>query len=652
MKKTVKNAAFIAAALMAALAFFGCKTNSGDTGETPDTPVPADTADTTAPADVQGLAAAAKDSCVLLTWTDAQDSDIFGYEVTYAQAASSESKSAQIRAIAAMEKDSIFVAQGSGGAYVNNLANGTEYTFTVKAMDTSGNKSSGVSVSSSPKAASAGETLKIALSASVPHENDYTGDKSNTTVTITAEVTSAAAVKNAVYKKNGSVNAAALLSDTSAVKGTQDGIDSSKWMFTIRAESESEGNGTYTVAAIDEAGREETAQISITSFDFTPPERVTAENFYSETDKTVELSWTEPDDVDFAEVKITFVTNDGTSDSEPSQPMIRKKGNTSITFENIDDKKAYYKYSIVSVDDLGNESVPRYVIVSLTHASDVPEGFCKVDGVTIEGNETWNPTSNWLFKTGRKLQIPALFVCDHEVTRAEYEDVIGVDPSKADAYDKTGSKLEGSAALNNPVDSVDWVDAIIYCNKRSEKEGLNPCYSYTGKDGNTTTDPDQWEISHNTSVDSSKLHADMKCDFNENGYRLPTEIEWEWSARGGQNYKYAGSDTLDDVAWYKDNSDLYTTREVKAKNPNGYGLYDMSGNVFEWCWDLFASITTSTPEAGPDSSSDLTSRIYRGGACGYNDSVTSSYFAVNTRSNTQWYSRNKSTGFRVVRNAN
>lgn len=636
MKKTMKTAVLLAAAAMAALAFFGCKTNSGGTGETPDT---------TAPANVTELNAEAKDSRVLLTWKDAQDSDIFGYEVSYDKADKIIN-----RAVASMEKSTIFVAQGNGGTYISGLENGTEYTFIVKSMDTSGNKSDGVQVKATPVAADASSPLEITLSSEVPHENGYTGSKSKTYVDIIADITSASSAKRVAAKKNGSVNAKTLLSDTSVTEGSK--LEDGKWRIRINAENES-ANGSYTVAALDEAGREETAQISITSFDFTPPERVIAESSYSETNKTVTLSWKEPSAADFVKVKITFVTNDGTSDSEPIEPVYVEKGTSSITFEDIDDKKEYYKYSIVSIDELGNECVARDVTINLGHSIDVPAGFCIVGGVTIEGNETWNPTSNRLFIKGRKLQIPALFVCDHEVTRGEYKDVTGTDPSTSVAYDRTGKQLEGDAALDNPVTAVSWLDAIIYCNKRSINEGLKPCYSYTGKDGNPTTDPDQWEIKHDSS-ETSNLNANMKCDFNANGYRLPTEIEWEWSARGGQNYKYAGSDTLGDVAWCEDNSKYDETREVKAKNPNGYGLYDMSGNVFEWGWDLFDTITTSTPESGPDPSaeglSDKYERIWRGGACGYAASL--SYFNVNYRRSTQWYSRSKATGFRVVRNAN
>ena len=208
----------------------------------------------------------------------------------------------------------------------------------------------------------------------------------------------------------------------------------------------------------------------------------------------------------------------------------------------------------------------------------VPKGFRFVKGTRITGTESWTPESD-VFVSGRKLTIPDLLVSDHEVTKGEYKAVMGIAPwFLADAYDKDGNKLEGDAVLNNPRTGVSWYDAIVYCNKLSIKENLTPCYSIK-----KSTNPDDWGEVPSDEKDPSYTTWDAAtCDFKANGYRLPTEAEWEWLARGGQNYEYAGSDKADDVAWSRTNTDYTGTRDVKTKAPNGYGLYDMSGNVREW----------------------------------------------------------------------
>ena len=299
--------------------------------------------DLTAPAAITNLEAVAKDSTVLLTWTDASDADVYGYEVSYDGAAAINRS-----ALPALNTNTMMVAPGAGGCYVSGLRNGVQYSFTVKTVDTSGNKSEGVSITATP-AVSAAAPLAITFTYDIPHKTGNTQ-----TLTVTALITTPGDVTKVVYKKDGSLIAKTLLSDSDAIEAVVDPSDNKKWTFNISATDTSKNGETYTVAVLDSAGRRETEQVTISGFEFVPPALVTdIGGVYSRANNAITLNWTEPVDIDFDHVKITYNYNGGSE----SEPVLVSKGTTCAVITGVPLSKAKNcTYSIVSVDKIGNES--------------------------------------------------------------------------------------------------------------------------------------------------------------------------------------------------------------------------------------------------------------------------------------------------------
>jgi len=216
-------------------------------------------------------------------------------------------------------------------------------------------------------------------------------------------------------------------------------------------------------------------------------------------------------------------------------------------------------------------------------------------------------------------------ISETEVTNAQFQHYMDYDPQEL--WMMEGDVDYGYGCDDCPVQNVSWFEAAAYANAMSAEHGLDACYTCSGDDAEVMCEP-------------------AMDPYTCSGFRIPTEAEWEYAARGGEGFTYPGSDDIDEIGWWEDNSDDML-REVGTLKPNGYGLYDMGGNIREFVYDWLAPYPSEDqinpvvyPEAG-------THPAERGGswACRRPE------LRVDRRNLVMGFERDVHTGFRIARTA-
>ena len=237
----------------------------------------------------------------------------------------------------------------------------------------------------------------------------------------------------------------------------------------------------------------------------------------------------------------------------------------------------------------------------------------------------------------------------YPVTQEEWERVTGSNPSYF-----SDSPAAGETQGRRPVDNVSWYDALVFANRLSILEGLSPAYSIEGKtnpdDWGDAPEVDEYDDEYGDEDDYHSAWDAVEIEEGSTGWRLPTEAQWEYAARAGATTAFSNgaSDwkneaSVEGIGWFKFNSGKMT-HEVGLKQPNAWGLYDIHGNVWEWCWDRHDDYPAQA-QADPAGASSGSHRVNRGG--GWLVSALLARSAARIYDNP--FDRDNALGFRLVR---
>ncbi|MDR1858390.1 MAG: formylglycine-generating enzyme family protein [Treponema sp.] len=295
-------------------------------------------------------------------------------------------------------------------------------------------------------------------------------------------------------------------------------------------------------------------------------------------------------------------------------------------------------FTVAGATSVGNAANSGVVTAAFPQTERSFIEMVPISGGTFTMGSPAGEPNRYSGETQHEVTLGGFWMGKYQVTQEQYEEVMGANPS----YFTTANgrpPAAGETDARRPVESVSWYDALVFCNKVSVLEGLTPAYSISG-----STDPAAWG---SVPTGSNSTWNAVQVVSGSTGYRLPTEAQWEYACRAGTTTAYnTGASISDDTGWYSSNSGS-KTHEVGKKPANAWGLHDMHGNVYEWCWDRYGAYP-GDGETDPLGAVSGGLRVIRGGSWGssgqYLRSAYRYYYSIYIPY--RWYGY---FGFRLVR---